>query len=191
MIQTIFPTSLYIKKNILHDADLKKIQNKILQIEKNIYSGGKNWFTDVKNSLDTYDLKNDDSFMPLLKEVTLCVNEFNSMMGSTHLYECKDFWFNVYEKGDYQEFHVHSNNTYSAVFFAMCDKNSSPLVLQNPAYYYNMLPIKDIENYNILSAQTTNILPEENVLVIFRSYLQHMVPKHNSDNKRITLAFNF
>jgi hypothetical protein len=90
MIVNVFPTSLYIKKNIITNDYLKILQNKVLELEKTIPSGGDNWYTDVKNSCDTHNLKNEKVFDILIDKITHHVNEFNAMMGSTHHYECND-----------------------------------------------------------------------------------------------------
>ena len=39
--------------------------------------------------------------------------------------------------------------------------------------------------------QTVFYTPQPGMILIFRSYLEHCVEKHDSDSERITLSYNF
>ncbi len=188
-IAKIFPTSLYIENNILSDDELQTLENLILNTD--CESGGFNWMSKIKNSLGTYNLNDDHNFHNLIDKVSRHVNLFNKEMGSEYNYSCQYSWFNIYEQGDYQEYHHHPNSTYSAVFFLKCDVNSSPLVFLNPIEPFDMHPIQKQTALNELNFLTCKVFPVKNSLVIFRSYIKHAVPKQTSDEKRITVAFNF
>ena len=54
-----------------------------------------------------------------------------------------------------------------------------------------MLPIKEIKTTTELSFRTCSYQPEEGTLLIFRSYMRHMVEICKNDTPRITVALNF
>jgi uncharacterized protein (TIGR02466 family) len=126
----------------------------------------------------------------MIETVTSHVKNFNTIMESNYNYTCSDAWVNSYKKGDYQEWHNHINSTYSAVLYLKHSEGSAPIHFQSPSEPLNMLSIKDIEKINSFNMHEMHIKPVENSLIIFRSYLKHMVPVNNTD-ERITIAFNF
>ena len=95
--------------------------------------------------------------------------------------KCIEGWFNVYEKYEHADFHRHPGNVFSCVYFLNCEVNagakllfksgrSGKAYLEDPCIWHNPFPGK---------------------LVIFSSYLDHAVQQHNTDNLRITLAYNY
>ena len=83
--------------------------------------------------------------------------------------EFKDFWGNVYRKGDYTQSHAHRNSWFSVVYF-----------LKTKWYYPSL----------IFTDSGKRIRLKEGSYVIFSSYLKHYVPKHRFDETRITLSGN-
>ncbi len=188
-IITIFPTTLYVKDDVLPKDELKNHIEEITKVECD--AGGNNWASRLKNSLGTYNLLENSVFSKLNSIVENEVNEFNKIMGSDFYYKCRYSWFNIYDRGDYQEYHHHAHSTYSAVFFLKSNEKSSPLIFLNPSEPYDMHPILNQKIFNDLNYQIWKLNSVENRLVIFRSFIKHMVPKHEDDETRITLAYNF
>ena len=189
-ILTAFPTSIYSYANVFQDDILNHYIKMCKDIQSTTESGGKNWLSPVYNTLGTYNLIEDKRFDFMIETITYHLKNFNTMMGSDYNYTCTDAWVNSYKKGDYQEWHAHAGSTYSAVLFLKYPEGSAPIHFHSPSEPYNMLPIKDIKEYNSFNIHHMNITPVENYLIIFRSYLKHMVPVNNTD-ERITIAFNF
>jgi uncharacterized protein (TIGR02466 family) len=189
-ILTAFPTLIYSYSNVFQDDVLNNYIKMCKDIQSKTESGGKNWASPVYNTLGTYNLIEDNRFDFMTETITQHVKSFNAMMGSEHNYACTDAWVNSYKRGDYQEWHNHAGSTYSAVLFLKHSEGSAPIHFQSPSEPYNMLPIKDIKEYNSFNTQDIDIKPLENSLIIFRSHLKHMVPVNNTD-ERITIAFNF
>jgi uncharacterized protein (TIGR02466 family) len=186
----LFPIPIYMVDDLFSNEELLYFIELSKEIEKNIKRGGKNWQSQVYNTLGTYNLVNDVKFKILIDGVTKQVENFNNLMNSKHKYLCEDAWINSYKKGDYQELHNHAGSTYSAVLFLKCPDGSAPIIFHSPSDPYNMLPIKKIEEHNVFNTHNTRIYAKENSLVIFRSYLYHRVSPNNSD-ERISIAFNF
>jgi uncharacterized protein (TIGR02466 family) len=185
-----FPTSIYYYENIFTNEILDYYIKLCRDIQDKTESGGKNWLSSVYNTLGTYNLIEDKRFDFMIETITSHLKKFNTMMASDYNYTCTDAWVNSYKKGDYQEWHNHAGSTYSAVLFLKYPEGSSLIHFQSPSEPYNMLPIRNIKEYNSLNIQDMNINPAENSLILFRSYLKHMVPVNNTD-ERITIAFNF
>ena len=81
----------------------------------------------------------------------------------------RDFWGNVYSKGDYAKKHKHLPAVFSMVYFLKSKWYDSPLVF---------------------TSFGQKIRPKEGRYVIFPGYLYHHVPKHRYGHKRITLSGN-
>lgn len=189
-ILTLFPSSIYRFNNLLSNDELMQYVDITREIKNKTKKGGENWQSSVYNTLGTYNLIYDKRFDSLINLVTQHVKTFNAIMGSDYNYECNYAWTNSYGKNDWQEWHNHAGSTYSAVFFLKSSEGASNIFFQDPAEPYDMLPIKNIKEYNSFNAHDGWIPSTENTLIIFRSYLKHMVPINGCD-ERITVAFNF
>ena len=82
----------------------------------------------------------------------------------------KNFWANVYEKGDYAQSHCHKPHDFSFAYFVKSKWYHSPLVFTDSG---------------------KRIRPKEGRFVAFPAYLLHHVPKHRFKETRITLSGNF
>jgi uncharacterized protein (TIGR02466 family) len=187
-ILKIFPTSIYIEDNFLSEKKLLEYENLILN---NIYTnGGQNWVSKIKNSLGVYNLINDEKFSELTYKANDRANYFNEQFDfKVKNVKCEYAWFNIYEKGDFQEIHHHPNSIYSGVLFLKTTEKSSPLCVWSPAEHIDSFAFyNSVNDYNMLKY---DINPIRNRFVLFKSYLKHMVPKQEDDNTRITIAFNF
>ena len=82
----------------------------------------------------------------------------------------KNFWANVYEKGDYAQSHCHKPYDFSFAYFVKSNWYDSPLVFSDSGKM---------------------IRPKEGTFVAFPAYLMHHVPQHRYNDTRITLSGNF
>jgi uncharacterized protein (TIGR02466 family) len=92
---------------------------------------------------------------------------------------------NIYSKGNYQEPHSHINVSYSAVYFPKAPAGSGPIVFQNPQIY----EVGGDSTDN--STQTWTVIPEDNMLIVFKSNLRHYVLQGNNSKERISIAMNY
>ena len=95
--------------------------------------------------------------------------------------KCVDGWFNVYEKYEHADFHAHFGNVLSCVYFLNCEENAGAKLLFKSGRSGKSYVEDSLVSYN----------PFPGKLVIFSSYLDHAVQQHNTDNLRITLAYNY
>lgn len=186
-----FPTAIFVEENILPIDQIDMCKEYILDLENTITSGGSNWKTDISTSHGTYDMINDEKFTQLKLCVTKKINTFAREHGSEYSYETpSSMWYNIYRKGDFQEYHTHTDSVFSAVFYVSNPENSGRIVFENPTEP-DMKPIKNIVTNNDLNFKNCHYNPESGTLLIFRSYLRHMVEKCLNNEPRITIAFNY
>ena len=88
-----------------------------------------------------------------------------------------DCWSHIHEKGMSTNQHSHYPHDVSAVYYVKVPEGSGHIVFHptsNP-YHPSRIPFK----------------PEEKTFFIFPSFLDHSVTRNQSDEKRISLSFNF
>lgn len=188
-ILTYFPQAFYVAENLLEPDYLKELQNRAYSIKDNNPSGGSNWVLRPYNTLYTYDLNKDPVFSTLLDKIEEKTFAFNKEHNSDYYYKVRDSWLNVYSKYDEQEYHCHAGSTYSAVFFLKSNNDCAKIIFENPTEP-DMMPIKNLKELNGLSFKRCLFNPIENSLLIFRSYMRHMVEKQQTDYERISVAVN-
>ena len=81
--------------------------------------------------------------------------------------ECVENWAIMYKKGDKTIRHKHSDQHYSAVYYAKAEKNAAALKFDN-----------------------LNITPKTGMLVCFPGWLWHQVTEITEDQERICMSFN-
>ena len=160
------------------------------EIQNKTESGGKGWI-----SKDTYNT-GDGMYQPHLGLKFKELNEWINKSVTQYIQETKinfefkecQSWFNIYKKGDYQEVHVHTPSILSAVYFLKSNDKCGPLIMQPP--FQDQIDIRKVDG---LTSTNTNIeySPIPGRLVVFRSYMPHCVGKHQDDEDRITLAYNY
>jgi len=99
----------------------------------------------------------------------------------------KTGWFNVYDKGDFQEYHYHPSFI-SCIYFLNSNSNDSKVIFKSPID--DVLDITYMDTtYSPSGTITYDSDPGK--LLIFRSHLNHCVEQKQTDDLRITLAYNF
>lgn len=185
-----FPTPIYIADNLLTDEENNSVSENFISLSNEIESGGLNWLSQPYNTLGTFDLRNSDKFSVLLEKVTTHVNYFASHYNTSNTYTCKESWGNLYKQGEYQEYHIHTHSTFSAVYYSKSPKDSGDIVFENP-FGIDMMEIQNIHTQNNLTYQNCSYQAIEKRLIIFRSHLRHMVKPGNNQSPRISFAFNY
>ena len=100
--------------------------------------------------------------------------------------KCNEGWFNVMEKYEFTDYHNHAPNAISCVYFLACTEPDSgaKLLIKNRNS-------NDYSSYSKLFPSYMVYNPDPGKLVIFSSTLEHAVQQHNTDDLRITLAYNY
>ena len=154
---------------------------------KEEHESGTEWIHSPYNTLTGYNIGADSKFDELHDWVVECVNKFSKVYGGSSV-STDSIWFNVYEKGDSQEFHNHGGYQFSCVYYLDVKDNDSKI-------YFNRSPFPMIE-YKILEPGRLNYdqvwyQPFKGLLLVFKSDTLHMVEKKVTDDIRISLSYNF
>jgi uncharacterized protein (TIGR02466 family) len=179
-----------VSEDVISVDQNQDIVDRCLDIEQKIPKGGSGWLCNTYNTLGTLNLLSDNSFNLLIKSVEKHVNEYATCLGSEHQYKCQDAWTNISYKYSYQEYHAHAACTISAVYYASMPEGSSGIYFQSPLEP-DMMPLNNVSSENPNSFQYCSYNPKPGTLIIFRSYLKHMVPMCQNTDPRITIALNF
>jgi len=100
-------------------------------------------------------------------------------------------WFNVNDHGDYNTPHLHSQNTWSGVYYVQTGPavparpSSGVIEFMDPRVRCDVGPKQGLSHSGTLA-----VTPRDGMLLVFPSYLQHFVHPYFGDEPRITLAFN-
>ena len=182
----LFPKVIGVFKNS-NTSYHKKIVKKCYTIKDKMPSGGTNWISKVYNVSEKLNLYKDKDFKPLLTWIDDKVLEYTNNININFKPSNKNAWFQIYGKGDYQDYHSHPTSRLSAVYFLKGKDTSSPIFFTdfnfNMNYFDIITPTED-------NSREWNIPFQEGVLLIFRSEVPHCVPK-NENNQRISIAINY
>jgi len=189
-VEMWFPVSIYKAIDLVAIDYLHELYNHSLFIKESQPDGGDEWYGNTFTTHATYNLANDNKFDFLIATITEHVNHFAAMHNSKASYNLTYAWLNVNSNNTFQEFHTHNDAIFSAVFYIACPDGSGSIVFEDPKEP-DMYPLKEIESKNQLSYTRIWYPPIENSLLIFRSYLRHMVEPCKNIEPRISIALNF
>ena len=94
--------------------------------------------------------------------------------------EIAAYWFNVNPPGAYNSSHIHPGSILSGVFWVSCPENCGRFIMRHPNEMVNFY----------LGADNSLINPQEGLLVLFPSYLEHFVEPNRGSEDRISISFN-
>lgn len=92
-----------------------------------------------------------------------------------------DMWANINYRNCHNYAHTHGG-ALSGVFYLEVPPNSGRLVLCNPAVR---------SDGHVLRSPNYPIVPENLALIVFPSWLEHYVEPNLSEDRRISISFNF
>ena len=166
-----------IKKS--YKKDFEKYRKKD-EIKNSSQSPLLDWLYFQQNS--PYNLLEDQKFNRLHNWIDDQIGEYTEKLKFKRKVKCSEGWFNVYEKYEYADYHSHIPNILSCVYFLNCEEKGAKLLIRNKndALVYHCDIVSIIYHH-----------PIPGKLVIFSSHLEHAVQQHNTDNLRITLAYNY
>lgn len=149
------------------------------------------WRCNTFTTLNKYDMINDPIFSELFedikKEVIVIATEFAA---KTENIKVTDSWINVAKPGAFQEYHIHTNSHFSAVYYLKTPEKCGNLVFRSSEADTDMFPLP-LNFTNYTSYKTYAFPAREGYVTIFRSNLSHMVEQNMSNDTRISVSMNF
>lgn len=128
----------------------------------------------------------------LFSDLTIFVNDVCARYTGINNLKLGNFWININGKHDYNLLHDHQKSIISGVYYASVpDNNMGDLVLErgdNMEFFMT----SDIQREVTMANSPSCVKPaQESVFYLFPSWIKHRVEKNESDNERISIAFNF
>jgi uncharacterized protein (TIGR02466 family) len=127
-----------------------------------------------------------DSFK---QDIDQYLNSFNKKCNFK--WKINGCWVNENYYGDFNMPHNHaaSNSQFSGIWYLKCPHNSGKLILLNNANNSDYSLLFDFID-DPLSWVNYSVIPEQHQLVLFPSFLVHLVEPSKSKENRISVAFN-
>lgn len=186
----LFPTVVWTTEELLSEEENDAIANHILSVKDEVNGEGENiWYSGHKSPKNSF--KKNYSH-PIFKNFLNIIDEKAKEYARILKFQewrvnTRDWWWNVYGEGNYQEFHGHVPFYFSGVYFCKAPEGSSPIVFRHPNFNH-YLPTYEKNEYN---AECKAIPPSERGLIIFPSDFVHCVPPGTNKDPRITISFNY
>jgi len=190
-ILEIFPTPLYVVTDVLTEEENDELVNHILSIQDREVGKGKDlWHSGIGSPKNSFGLDiKDKQFDLILQRAHFHVGQYTKTLDSNvridHLH--KEWWWNIYDNHNYQEYHSHVPHLFSGVYYARVPMGSSDIKLRHPAWNIN-IPHANQNKYN---SDTCNFKLYDRIMLIFPSTLLHCVPSGENTEPRISLSFNY
>ena len=158
--------------------------------------GEKVWTSQKKSPKNSFNLSEHNQvkeFNILSEKVFSEVQSLADNLDLSYKVSCMQSWYNLYEKDNFQEYHLHPQCTFSSIYFCKMPEGSSPVIFTDFVKQSRSLPKSGNQTFREepMFSDTHVGDFEENSLVIFRSYIPHQVPIGNNNDDRITFSFNF
>ena len=176
--EQLFPTEVYICDDVLEEEYIDSMKEDILKTS----TDKENWQSDPKLHLQ-----------PKYKELSNQVLNASKLVfkDKSYIYdtfEITDMWSNILKPGENHKPHTHSNNILSGVYYVHSDKAAG-------IQFYDPRPAAGVINPQVKGFTKSNATAWElssttNRMILFPSWLQHLVPINKSKSNRISIAFN-
>lgn len=100
-------------------------------------------------------------------------------------------WININKKHDFNFEHEHPGGMFSGVYYVKTPDNCGNLEFIHPNRLIDIyFPPEAMEEINLHNATSWGVVPESNNIVMFPSHIRHRVMPSQSDEDRISIAFN-
>tara|TARA_R100001015_G_C4530697_1_gene97193 strand:+ start:44 stop:628 length:585 start_codon:yes stop_codon:yes gene_type:complete len=184
--EQFFPTILYAKDIKLDNSFLEKEIIKWSEEDKGITKSNVNgWHSHTNmHEMPVFKILVDELF----KMQSEIFNEEN-LNGEPCLIS---MWANINLPGGYNKSHIHPNSHFSGVYYIKATKDSGDIVFNDPKSTSHMIvpSVKNIELPKYLWKEV-RVSPVVGRIIIFPSWLWHRVDINNTNDKRISVSFNF
>jgi uncharacterized protein (TIGR02466 family) len=129
-----------------------------------------------------------DIFSEVKKEIVKSLNYYCTInhIDNTDVLYITTSWINYYDKGGYQDLHLHPHSLLSGIFYLKAESKKD-LYFQAPWHFFQPIPAKvsktTLENSSILNYES-----KVGRCYIFPSHLMHQTTP--AESERISIAFN-
>ncbi len=104
-------------------------------------------------------------------------------------YVITECWANMNIRGVSHPTHSHPNSYLSGVYYAKAPENCGRIVFRDPRPQTAIIFAKP-KRMNDFNVNQIKLAPQEGMLIVFPSWLQHFVQPNQSDEERLSISFN-
>jgi len=115
------------------------------------------------------------------------VGEVCSQLSPNFSLHLDNVWININRKGDFNKPHYHVLSAFSACLYLQVPEKSGNIIFHGNKLLHHYPIFTD----SPLFYTETIYKPEPGKLILFPSCIEHSVEANNSDEPRISMAFNF
>lgn len=123
-----------------------------------------------------------------------CAAQFTINMGMNLPKGFKiESWINFFVKNQSEHEHTHYGNFLSGCYYVNAPEGSGVFAFPDPVRERQMwrgIFVKEKQEENFLNVNSCSYIPQRGRLLMFQSWMPHSVLKNNSDEPRISIAFN-
>ena len=180
-----FPTAVY-EESLKLDTNV--LLNSILQLKE---KDSKGLIKSNRNSYHSQDnLQTLDEFKEISNNIIDVVKQIFKEQAITTKFILGNMWANINPRAGFNAVHTHPNSFLSGVYYVKVPQNSGELRLMDPRVQ-NLILVPDRED-NIPEeyCNQQDYIPSENKLLIFPSYVPHLVIANESRDLRVSISFN-
>jgi hypothetical protein len=193
-----------------HDLNIQLVEDGLTEKDKDPKGedhsnlGGWHSKTDLEKKYNSY------------KELSTILTKYGNLYCKEYGYKeglvCSDLWANINQSGDVNFMHHHGTTALTGVYYPIesivendwkfnyteetpikagtwNNQDGGSLVFQDPSYGMKVHLLKDKSSpYNI---DFYHLYPTSSVLVLFPTYLLHMVLPFKEDKTRVSISFSF
>lgn len=103
----------------------------------------------------------------------------------------QNMWININKPHDFNIEHEHPGAMFSGVFYVKTQDKCGSITFVHPNRVIDIyFPPDSMEEITPNNANTWTIPPEDNKLILFASHMRHWVTPNESNEDRISIAFN-
>ena len=133
----------------------------------------------------------ESSFVKYFEYIISCINSSTEFYN--YKFEFSNMWININQKGDYNIEHDHPESTLSGVFWIKTSPECGSLVFNSPKCFVESKLLSNIDdNFKkiVNYYETFTFTPHDGIMVLFPSHMRHYVELNQSNEDRISIAFN-
>lgn len=145
-------------------------------------SNPEGWDATNTTTFTGFDPFQDERFRFYNNKVQEAVNSYAAEHKRSEPMIYSNGWVNFNKTGEFVEEHIHSEARLSCIYYAKSPEGSSGTMFKSP--YKDMFGFPD--NRDVIGSD-----PLERRLIVFRSYIPHLVRAGKNKTERITLASNW
>lgn len=193
-LYSLFPTPII--RVPADDSNYHATQREVKEALDRIHNN-KDWssvsylYKNAKNqtlSGKTYDFIEKFNCIELKKRILQAVDSYINMVGwqGPTEFVIKQSWINIADIDDQHGHHCHPGYAISGCYYFRVNEQQGSLCFNNPnpAMMFCQFP------QGALCSQTVDIVPDDGDIVLFPSWLLHSTRKNQTQDQRISVAFN-